>query len=501
MSNLLTHQDYQAIASGLTLPSLAFIDGAFCPALSGRTFTTSNPATGAPLGPVAACDAADVDKAVAAARRAFDDGSWSRLHPGARKAVLLRLAELMQENARELAVLESLDSGKTIFDCETVDVPETIHVIRWHAELIDKIYDQVSPASDDHIAMVLREPVGVVGLVLPWNFPLLMLAWKIGPALASGCSVVLKPAAETTLTALRVAELAAEAGLPAGVLNIVTGSGAEVGEPLGRHPGVDMVSFTGSTVTGRRFLHYSADSNLKEVVLELGGKNPCIVLDDAEDLDTVAAHVVNGAFWNMGENCSAASPLIVQRGIKDRLIEKLRDAAAEWRVGDPLDPGIRAGALVSSAHFAKVSAYLEAAQQETILLGGKVVAQGFIEPTIVEADRGSKLAIEEIFGPILTVITVDSFEEAIAVANDTEYGLAASIFTANGKRALRGARMLRAGTVTVNSFGEGDITTPFGGYKQSGFGGRDNSIHAHDQYTQLKTIWIDLGLPSDAGLD
>jgi gamma-glutamyl-gamma-aminobutyraldehyde dehydrogenase len=338
-------------------------------------------------------------------------------------------------------------------------------------------------------------------LVLPWNFPLLMLAWKIGPALASGCSVVVKPAAETSLTALRLAELAAEAGLPRGVLNIVTGSGSEVGEPLGRHPDVDMVSFTGSTVTGRRFLHYSADSNLKEIVLELGGKNPCIVLDDAEDLDAVAAHVVNGAFWNMGQNCSAASRLIVQRGIKDRLLAKVAEHAREWIVGDPLDPQVRVGALISKAHFAKVSGYLKAAAKEKIVMGGKIVAEGFVEPTVVETAASSALAIEEIFGPILTVIPVGSFEEAIAVANDTEYGLAASIFTANGKRALRGARMLRAGKVTVNSFGEGDITTPFGGYKQSGFGGRDNSIHAHDQYTQLKTIWLDLTDTSDTAID
>ncbi|WP_323716510.1 aldehyde dehydrogenase [Paracoccus aminovorans] len=492
MTDLLSTPDYKAIASGLSFPMQAFIDGSFRPALSGRTFTTTNPATGEALAEIAACDAEDVDLAVAAARAAFEDGRWSKLHPGERKETLLRLAALMQEHARDLAVLESLDAGKTIFDCETVDVPETIHVIKWHAELIDKIYDQVSPASDSHIAMVVREPVGVVGLVLPWNFPLLMLAWKIGPALAAGCSVVLKPAAETTLSTLRVAELAAEAGLPAGVLNIVTGSGSAVGEPLGRHPDVDMVSFTGSTATGRRFLHYSADSNLKEVVLELGGKNPCVVLDDAEDLEAVAAHVVNGAFWNMGQNCSAGSRLIVQRGIRDRLLDKVRAEAATWRVGDPLDPAIRVGSLVSQAHFDKVAGYLEAAQSENILFGGRIVAPGFIEPTVVETARDSKLAVEEIFGPILTVVVVDSVDEAIAVANDTEYGLAASIFSANGRRALRGARALRAGTVTVNSFGEGDVTTPFGGYKQSGFGGRDNSIHAHDQYTQLKTIWIDL---------
>lgn len=501
MTGLLTTAEYKSIAAGLSFPTLAFIDGEFRPAASGKTFTTTNPATGEALAEIAACDAQDVDVAVAAARAAFEDGRWSKLHPGERKETLLRLAALMEENARELAVLESLDAGKTIFDCETVDVPETIHVIKWHAELIDKIYDQVSPASDNHIAMVVREPVGVVGLVLPWNFPLLMLAWKIGPALAAGCSVVMKPASETTLTALRVAELAAEAGLPAGVLNIVTGSGREVGEPLGRHPDVDMVSFTGSTVTGRRFLTYSADSNLKEVVLELGGKNPCIVLDDAEDLEAVAGHVVNGAFWNMGQNCSAASRLIVQRGIKDRLLEKVWAEAAEWLVGDPLDPSVRVGALISKSHFDKVAGYLGAAQSETVLMGGNVVSEGFIEPTIVETARDSKLAVEEIFGPILTVIPVDSFDEAIRVANDTEYGLAASIFSGNGKRALRGARLLRAGTVTVNSFGEGDVTTPFGGYKQSGFGGRDNSIHAHDQYTQLKTIWLDLAAGGDGDLD
>lgn len=501
MTDLLTHAEYRAIAAALDLPQNAWIDGGYRPALSGKIFETVNPATGAVIGTVAACDAADVDLAVAKAREAFEDGRWSRLHPAARKEVLVRLARLMERNARELAVMESLDSGKTILDCETVDIPESIHVIRWHGELIDKIYDQVSPASNDHIAMILREPVGVVGLVLPWNFPLLMLAWKIGPALAAGCSVVVKPAAETSLTALRLAELAAEAGLPRGVLNIVTGGGAEVGEPLGRHPDVDMVSFTGSTVTGRRFLHYSADSNLKEIVLELGGKNPCIVLDDAEDLDAVAAHVVNGAFWNMGQNCSAASRLIVQRGVKDRLLTKITEHAREWITGDPLNPEVRVGALVSKAHFAKVSRYLELATQHRVLMGGRVVAEGFVEPTVVEADRGSALATEEIFGPILTVIPVGSFEEAIAVANDTAYGLAASIFTANGKRALRGARMLRVGTVTVNSFGEGDITTPFGGYKQSGFGGRDNSIHAHDQYTQLKTIWVDLTDTADTAID
>ena len=300
-------------------------------------------------------------------------------------------------------------------------------------------------------------------------------------------------------TALRVAELATEAGLPRGVLNVVTGSGPDVGEPIGRHMDIDMVSFTGSTVTGKRFLSYSAESNAKEVVLEMGGKNPAIVMDDAENLDRVAAHIVNGAFWNMGENCSAASRLIVHRAVKDELLARIKHHAEHWNVGDPLDPETRLGALVSAAHYGKVCGYLE--QAENIVLGGKAQG-GFVEATIVEVPSNDhKLAREEIFGPVLSVITVSGFDEAIAVANDTDYGLCASLFTANAKRAIRGARMLRAGTVTVNSFGEGDISTPFGGFKQSGFGGRDNGVHAHDQYTQLKTIWIDLSDDADEAVD
>ncbi|SMO58003.1 aldehyde dehydrogenase [Ruegeria faecimaris] len=496
---LLTQDEYDSIAAGLTLPTGAFIDGAYRPAISGQSFTTVNPATNKKLANIAACGVADVDFAVEKAREAFEDGRWSRLHPSERKNVLIRLTKLITRNARELAVMESIDSGKTIFDCETVDLPETIHCLKWHAEAIDKIYDQVSPASDDHIALVVREPIGVVGLVLPWNFPLLMLAWKIGPALAAGCSVVVKPAEETSLTALRLAELAMEAGLPRGVLNIVPGAGAEVGEPIGRHMDIDMVSFTGSTVTGKRFLSYSAESNAKEVVLEMGGKNPAIVMEDAENLDRVAAHIVNGAFWNMGENCSATSRLIVHKDIKAELLDRIAHHVKQWNIGEPLNPETRLGAMVSEAHFDNVCGYLD--QAENVVIGGKA-DNGFVEATVVELPGNDAiLARDEIFGPILSVITVSSFDEAIKIANDTEYGLCASIFTANAKRAIRGARMIRAGTVTVNSFGEGDITTPFGGYKQSGFGGRDNSIHAHDQYTQLKTIWVDLSDDADEAVD
>ncbi|GAA6210185.1 aldehyde dehydrogenase [Cognatishimia sp. WU-CL00825] len=493
--SLLTQDEYRAIAADLILPTNAFIDGGYRPAISGKTFSSVNPATGEIIADIAACAQEDVDFAVLKARESFDDGRWSKLHPSERKDVLIRLSKLLARNARELAVMESIDSGKTIFDCETVDVPETIHCLKWHAEAIDKIYDQVAPASDDHIAMVVREPIGVVGLVLPWNFPLLMLAWKIGPALAAGCSVVVKPAAETSLTTLRLAELASEAGLPKGVLNIVPGGGADVGEPIGRHMDIDMVSFTGSTVTGKRFLTYSAESNAKEVVLEMGGKNPAVVMDDAENLDRVAQHIVNGAFWNMGENCSASSRLIVHKDVKVDLLDRIAYHAREWNVGDPLDPETRLGALVSQAHFDKVAGYI--AQAENVVIGGNAKG-GFVDATVVSVpSNDSILAREEIFGPVLTVIEVSGFDEAIQIANDTEYGLCASIFTANTKRAIRGARSLRAGTVTVNSFGEGDISTPFGGYKQSGFGGRDNSVHAHDQYTQLKTIWIDLADDAD----
>ncbi len=497
--DLLTLEEYRAIAADLDPATNAFIDGGFRPATSGKTFDSINPATGQVIAQVAACDAQDVDVAVNKAREAFDDGRWSRLHPSARKDVLIRLAKLMTRNARELAVLESIDSGKTIFDCETVDVPETIHCIKWHAEAIDKIYDQVAPASDDHIAMVVREPVGVVGLVLPWNFPLLMLAWKIGPALAAGCSVVLKPAEETSLTALRVAELAMEAGVPRGVLNVVPGMGTDVGEPMGRHMDIDMISFTGSTETGKRFLRYAADSNAKEVVLEMGGKNPAVVMEDAENLDRVAQHIVNGAFWNMGENCSATSRLIVHKAVRDDLLARITDHMRHWPLGDPLDPETRLGALVSDGHAAKVTSCLE--QADTVLVGGK--AEGnFVDATVVDlSGNDHPLAQTEIFGPVLGVITVASFDEAISVANDTPYGLCASLFTANAKRALRGARMLKAGTVTVNSYGEGDISTPFGGWKQSGFGGRDNGVHAHDQYTQLKTIWLDLSDDADEAVE
>lgn len=495
MNDLLSREEYQAIADDINFPRTAFIDGKF-KAGNGKKMPTINPATGEKICDISACDSSDVDFAVQKAREVFEQGHWSKLHPAERKEMLIKLCKLIHLNRRELAVMESLDSGKPIKDCEEIDIPETIECIKWHAEMADKIYDQTAPAGDDAIAMIVREPVGVVGAVLPWNFPLLMLAWKIGPALAAGNSVIVKPAEQTSLTALRVAELAMDVGFPRGVFQVLPGDGPSVGEPLGMHMDVDMISFTGSTETGRRFLRYSADSNLKKIVLECGGKNPAVVLEDAEDLDLVAEHVVNAAFWNMGENCSASSRLIVHEAVKKPLMERIVARTRDWKTGDPLDPANHLGALIDQEHCKKVSSYLKTKNKP--LIGGKA-SGAYVEPTIYDdLKTDDKLVTEEIFGPVLSVLTVKSFDEAMALANDTNYGLAASVFSANGKKAIRAARMIKAGTVSVNCYGEGDMSTPFGGYKESGFGGRDNGIHAHDQYTELKTIWIDLSDP-DAG--
>ncbi|EOZ9388311.1 aldehyde dehydrogenase [Enterobacter cancerogenus] len=499
MNKLQTLGDVMRLTDHLQIPDNAFINGRFTAAHSGQTLTTYNPATGEPLAAIAACDENDVNAAVSAARCAFETGSWRKQTPGERKAVLLRLAALMEQECESLAALESLDSGKPFSECLAVDVPETIHVLKWHAEAIDKLYDHTAPTGNA-LALVVREPIGVVGCVLPWNFPLLMLAWKIGPALAAGCSVVVKPAEQTSLTSLRVAELAYEAGVPAGVLNVVTGTGKAVGEPIGLHPDIDMVSFTGSTATGRRFLHYAAESNLKKVVLECGGKNPALVFNDADDVAAVAGHVLNGAFWNMGENCSATSRLLVQEGIKEALLAKMAKQIGTWTMGNPLDPNNRLGTMVSPEHFSKVSRYLDIARQEglRVLHGGSTEKGAYVQPTVIDGvTPESALFREEIFGPVLCVTTFKTEAEAVALANDTPYGLAASVYTGRLNRAVRVSRAIRAGTVTVNCFGEGDATTPFGGYKQSGFGGRDKSAFALDQYTELKTIWIDVSDEDD----
>lgn len=501
MSSLLTHDEYVALSQSLPLPSGAFIDGKSRSAQDGQVFETVNPASGQVITHIASCSKQDVDLAVEKARTAFQGGTWSRLHPSQRKAVMRRLTKLMRRDAHELAVLESLESGKPIYDVETVDIPEALHCLEWYAETADKIYGETAPAGNDVVATITREPIGVVACVLPWNFPILMLAWKLGPALATGNSVIVKPAEQTSMTALRIAELANEAGLPRGVLQVLTGPGETTGREIGLHPDIDMVTFTGSTAIGRKFLEYSAKSNLKRIVLECGGKNPCIVLDDAEHLDSIAQHVTQAAFWNMGENCSANSRLIVHEKIKDELVERILHRVREWPMGEPLDPANRLGSVVSAEQYKSVLAYIKKARAEgaRLILGGEPQGEQrgyFIPPTIFgDVKPAMTIAREEVFGPVLAIITVSNADEAVSIANDTDYGLTASIFTASSRRAHRIARDIRAGTVTVNCFGEGDVTTPFGGYRQSGFGGRDKSLHALDQYTEIKTIWTDISDP------
>ena len=500
MSELLTKDQYVVIASGIKFPTEAYINGRFCKPNAGGTMATINPATGETLAQISACDASDVDDAVAAARAAFDSGAWSQKHPGERKAVLLRLAQLIEDNSPELAVLESLEAGKPISECVQTDLPETVNTIRWHAEAIDKMYDQMAPANADGIGLIVREALGVVACVLPWNFPLMMLAWKIGPALAGGNSVLVKPAEQTSMTALRVAELAHEAGVPAGVLNVLPGMGPEVGEPMGRHPGIEALSFTGSTEVGRLFLEFSAKSNLKKVILECGGKNPAVVLSDADNLDGVAEHCVFAALWNMGQNCTANSRLIVHKDVADILLEKVKAQMNNWHTGDPLEPSNQLGAIISKEQYDKILGYIQSAKDQgaTVVFGGNALDTGgglFIEPTLFSGVTPEMtIAQEEVFGPVFAMMVVDSDDEAIKLANDTCYGLQSSLFTSNLTKAHRYARALQAGTVSVNCYGEGDITTPFGGYKLSGFGGRDNSLMAHDQYTETKTIWIDISV-------
>lgn len=499
MSSLLSRDDIQAIAADLTIPNAAFINGKFTASKSGKTFPTINPATGEVITEIAACDGDDVDYAVGKAREAFERGVWSRMHPSERKHTMIRLVKLIKRHRHELAVLESMESGKPIHDCMKIDLPETMHCLEWHAEVADKMYDKISPSGDDAVGMIVREPAGVVACVLPWNFPLMMLAWKLGPALATGNSVIIKPAEQTSMTALRIADLAQEAGIPEGVLSVITGLGETAGQAIGRHGDIDVVSFTGSTEVGRRFLEYSAQSNLKRVTLECGGKNPSIVLKDASNLDDVARHVVYSVFWNMGQNCTSNSRLIVHKSLEDELLTRVFDRLKDWRTGNPLDPANALGAIVTKEHFDKIMGDIDRAKKDGAhtACGGEMIEDGnglYVAPTVFTGvKKEMAVAREEIFGPVLAVIPVGSDDAAIKLANDTPYGLQASLYTSDVAKAHRYARAIKAGTVSVNCFSEGDITTPFGGYKLSGFGGRDNSLQAHDQYTETKTIWIHTG--------
>ncbi|RKE39640.1 gamma-glutamyl-gamma-aminobutyraldehyde dehydrogenase [Paraburkholderia sp. BL23I1N1] len=495
--NKKTFADWQDKAATLAIEGRAFINGALSHACDGKTFLCASPIDGRELARVADCGEADIDAAVAAARRAFDEGVWAGLNPRERKAVLLRWAALMHEHLEELALLETLDSGKPIGDTTMIDVPAAAHCVAWYAEAIDKVGGEVVPADQHLVGLVTREPMGVVAAVVPWNFPLLMAAWKFGPALAAGNSVVLKPSEKSPLTAIRIAQLAHEAGLPPGVFNVVPG-GAEPGRLLAAHGDVDCIAFTGSTRTGKLIMQQAAQSNLKRVWLELGGKSPNIVLPDCPDLDRAAKAAADAIFFNMGEMCTAGSRLLVHRDIKGVFMEKLLEAARSYAPGHPLDPGVTMGAIVDRIQLDRVLEYIEAGRKEgKLVTGGSRVKEetgGFyIEPTVFEVSPDAGIAREEIFGPVLSVIVFDTVDEAVQIANDTEYGLAAAVWSADVTTAHEVARRLRAGTVWVNCYNEGggDMSFPFGGYGQSG-NGRDKSLHALEKYTELKSTVIRL---------
>ncbi len=447
------------------------------------------------IGTIADGDASDVDAAVKVARATFESGIWSQQSPAERKAVMQRFCQLLEIHQEELAALDCVDAGKPITECLNTDIPATIETFTWYAEAIDKLFGKIAPTGSDALGLIVTEPIGVVGAVLPWNFPAQMFAWKVAPALTAGNSVIVKPAELTSLSAYRMVELAYEAGVPKGALSLVSGLGEKVGEALGRHMDVDVISFTGSTEVGRYFLKYAAESNLKEIILECGGKSPQIVFEDA-DLEAAVPHILASAFWNMSENCSCGSRLLVHESVKESLLAKVVSELQNWKVGNPLDPEISIGPMIEEAHFNKVKSFIDITLQE----GGKLIAGGkihsdlgsswYIEPTIFDDVRADMTLFQnEVFGPILAVCTFSNDEEAIELANDSHYGLAASFYTENLKRAFHVASAIKAGTISVNGFSEGDITTPFGGFKQSGFGGKDNGLEAFDQYTQQKVIW------------
>lgn len=494
MSTLTLH-DWTARAAAIVPEGRAFIAGAFTDARDGGTYANLNPATGAVLNRVADCAAADVDRAVAAARAAFDSGVWSRRTPTDRKRVLLRLADLIERDIETLALLESLDMGKPVAVSCDYEMPMLVDFVRWFAEAADKLYDEVAPTGPGTLALVRREAVGVVAAVVPWNFPLDMAIWKCVPALVAGNSVVLKPAEQSPLTALHLARLTAEAGIPPGVFNVLPGFGPTVGQPLGLHMDVDCLAFTGSTETGKRFLAYAAQSNMKLVWLECGGKSPNIIFADTSDLDRAAALAAQ-VHYNQGEICSSPTRLLVEESIADDVLARVIAESAPYRPGNPLDPATRMGAMVDANHCRTVMSYIDKGRTEARLaLGGNRVTIGssdnFIEPTIfADVAPDATIAREEIFGPVLSVIPFRTEEDAVRIANDSIYGLMASVFTSNLGRAHRMADALKAGTVTVNTVDKISPLVPFGGVRQSG-NGRDNSLHAFEKYTQIKTTWIE----------
>jgi acyl-CoA reductase-like NAD-dependent aldehyde dehydrogenase len=495
-----TLEDWSRAAASIHPRNNILIDGEWREARAGGRFDAENPATGETITTVASAQPDDVNDAVVSARAAFEDGRWSGLAPRDRGQALIRLAELIDTHGEELQLLETLDVGKPVRYSRRVDVAQAIATYEWYGEAADKLYDEIAPTAPDALGLIRREPVGVVGAVTPWNFPMMINSWKLAPALMSGNSVILKPAEQAPLSALRVAELALEAGIPPGVLNVVPGYGETAGRALGLHPDVDAVTFTGSTEVGKLFLEYSARSNMKRVSAETGGKTPNIMFADAPDLDFAIGAVGFSIFWNTGEMCIAGSRLLVQRAIYDRVVEGVATVAGSWQPGNPLDPATKAGPIVDATQLDRVTRYIGSGVEQ----GARLVAGGnrtladtggyFIEPTVfADVDNAMEIAQDEIFGPVLSIIPFDDDADALAIANDTRYGLSAAIWTSNLARAHTMSASLRAGTVWVNNFDTSGITAPFGGYKESGFGGKDKSLHALDKYTNLKTTWINLG--------
>jgi acyl-CoA reductase-like NAD-dependent aldehyde dehydrogenase len=487
--------NYKSIAKKLKFEGRAFINGKYVNAIDGKKFDTINPATGEKLCKVAKCNHKDVDLAVKVSRKAFNSGVWSRCSPEHRKEVLLKFAELLRKHGDENSVLECVDTGKLVADCINEVANDAPMHFQWYGELIDKVFGKVGPTEPSITSLIVKEPIGVVAGIVPWNFPLMMAVWKMAPALAAGCSVIIKPAEDTPLTAIRVAKIAQEAGMPDGVLNVLPGYG-DVGEALGRHKDVDAVSFTGSTEVGGYFLKYSSESNLKPVALEMGGKSPFIVLEDAKINDDLIDNAINSAFWNGGQNCSANMRQIVHKKVKDEFLDKVIKKVKKLKVGDPLDLKSNMGSMISKGHLQTVDGYIQKGIDE----GAKLLSGGvsnnnqkgfFAKPTLFDGLKEKMtIAQEEIFGPVLGVLTVKSDEEALKVASNSKYGLHASVFTQDINRAFYLAKSLPCGTVSVNTFSEGDIKTPFGGYKQSGSLSRDQGTEALNSFLQTKTIWI-----------
>jgi gamma-glutamyl-gamma-aminobutyraldehyde dehydrogenase len=488
--------DWHARAAQQGYDGRALIGGRRVAASDGATFDCVSPLNGRVLAAVARCREPEVDAAVASARAAFDDGRWAHQPPAARKRVLQRFAENLLAARDELALVETMDMGKPVRYSASVDVPAAARCIAWYAEAVDKVYDEIAPTPRSGLALVTREPMGVIGAIVPWNYPMIMSAWKLGPALAAGNSVVLKPSEKSPLTAMRLAELALEAGLPEGVFNVVPGHGGEAGEALALHMDVDAVGFTGSTRTGRRMLEYASRSNLKRVYNELGGKSAFLVFPDFDDLPRAAQTVAGAMFFNQGESCNAPSRVFVHEDVADAFIAEVVREAPKYQPGDPLAPGTEMGALVDEGQLRTVLGYIASGEAEgaRLLAGGRQARAEsggwFVEPTVFGGVTNTmRIAREEIFGPVLSVIRFRTEDEAVRLANDSPYGLQASVWSSHIDRAHRVARALRAGTVHVNQYDEDDITVPFGGVKQSG-NGRDKSLHAFDKYTELKTTWI-----------